>query len=218
MNEEEIKKTAREDDTFYLMLDEVVEALEKYARKNENVCIEFNEEKFYSLIDDRDSCYLRLTGKNYSDYLSAMEEIKKSTNRPADERVPEWIKRGQAVVYPQQKKLWKQFVESNAGDDFNGNDIEYTLKIMESLAKDGDMEKAFELYQEAVKAESFCGFVARKNVRIFSDKGPEFYRFISKKENFDLSKADEEMLKRIEKRYQSFKQELEETAEDEIEM
>ena len=215
MNEEEIKKTAVEAEGAYNTLDEAVSALEAYKRMGDNVYINFSDKKLYSLLDDRDSCYTKVTGEDYETYTGHLEEEERNfrIERLQDElealkKIPDWQRRGYALIYPQQKKEWDKCVKARASDLYFGSDLENALEIMESLAKDGDMEKAYQIYQDA-NHSGMSASVVISIVASFSDKGTQFYRYAYAKEGVKLDIEDEKYLRKIDAKFISYQAENE---------
>ncbi len=215
MNEEEIKNKAVLDDEFYNTLDEAVFALQYYKRRGMNVYIPFRDQKLYSLLDDRDSCYIKVTGENYETYTKHFEEEqrKRKIERlqeeiEALEKVPEYIARGEAIIYPQQKKDWEKCVYAKVSDLYVGKDLENALEIMESLAKDGDMEKAYKIYKDA-NHSGLSESSVRNIVVSFSEHGTRFYRYDAMKSGMTLTEEDEKALNKIDEKFQSYQTEKE---------
>ena len=68
MTNEEIMKTATECNEWFNNLDDVIRIFEKCKNENKNVYVKFSGQKLYSLIDNRDSCYKKVTGKTYEEF------------------------------------------------------------------------------------------------------------------------------------------------------
>lgn len=64
----DIMKTATELKGEWNDLDEVIVALENAAKQKNNIFIDFHGEKLYSLIDNKNSCYEKVTGLDYESY------------------------------------------------------------------------------------------------------------------------------------------------------
>ena len=210
MEEDEIMRTAELDETLYDNLDRAIEALDRYWFTGDNVCIEFNGQKLYSLLDDRDSCYKKVTGLNYDDFMRERKDLgKKSRQKEIEaqlaalEKVPEWKQRGYAIIYPQQRKAWDNCIKSRITGIYHGLEIEPALKIMESLAKDSDLKKAFEVYTSSGSSGGGASSI-RDIVLNFSEMGTLFYRYSCLKENIEIDKERENLLKDVDDKFQSY--------------
>lgn len=63
-----IKKEAKIISDLFENLEDAVRFLEYSASINKNICIEFYGKELYSLLDDKNSCYMKVTGMTYDDY------------------------------------------------------------------------------------------------------------------------------------------------------
>lgn len=211
MTKEEIMRTAREVDSKDMCLDEIVEELKKYTRAKENVYMTFNDHKLYSLIDNRNSCYVKCTGKTY-------RAIHRENNREDPDRKPlprrqlaNWIKRGEAILYPQVKDDWKKYVEKHANEGiYKGKEIEASLQVMESLAKDGDVDKALDVF-ENVRRElgngAFCLAVPWL-VANYADNGTEFCRRACVEMQILITEDARQHFKCLDRKFEKYREEL----------
>ena len=214
MNKKEIMKNAREDERFYLDLDEVVAALETYKKNDINVFIQYNDKNLYSLLDDRDSCYMKVTGKTYEQYnedreafLKHMEEQRIKQQINALERIPEWTLRGYSIIYPQQRKQWDKCIKKRIEGPYVGDDLENALEIMEMLAKEGDLEKAYKIFDDANNSGGSAASVLDA-VITFSEQGTQFYGYLNKKMGYDIRPEQEERLNNIDEKFKSFHEKI----------
>ena len=51
-------------------MDKVIDYLDAARSENENIYINYKDYTFYSLLDDRDTCYLKVTGYDYETYVN----------------------------------------------------------------------------------------------------------------------------------------------------
>ena len=70
-----------------------------------------------------------LGGKNMK--LSEEREAKESAEATAN--IPEWKKRGEALIYPERKENWHKCVEGRARDLYKGMDLVNAMEVMESF-------------------------------------------------------------------------------------
>ena len=64
----EIINTATQLEGVWEDLDQVIESLDTEAKNNNNIFIDFHGTKLYSLLDDKNSCYQKVTGLDYESY------------------------------------------------------------------------------------------------------------------------------------------------------
>lgn len=88
------------------------------------------------------------------------------------ESIPEWIRKGQEMIYPEKYEEWEEFVNASATDLYRGFEVMATLTIMEQLQSDKSVEEVLESIKEdrlAREYNRFSNFVFQ-----FSNRGPEF--------------------------------------------
>lgn len=198
-------------------LDGAVKVLAQKKMNNENIYINFNGTKLYSLLDDENFCYLKITGTSKKIFeerrRKGLEEWRKKNERKHNEaisKIPEWIKRGEEFIYPQKQHEWRQCVFKRATDIYNGVDLENALEVMLTLdqlqGKKG-IETAKKLLDEQNRSGSSYAIVL-PIILNFSKRGPEFYRELNK----DRKLEDDELLsiKDIEDRNKAFEDEVSE--------
>ena len=64
----EIINTATQLEGVWEDLDQIIESLDTEAKNNNNIFIDFHGTKLYSLLDDKNSCYQKVTGLDYESY------------------------------------------------------------------------------------------------------------------------------------------------------
>ncbi len=69
-----IMKHAKEVNENWKDVDTMIEYLDMAAEEGENVVTTYYNQKFYSLLDDRDSCYFKLTGFDYNTFCQLESE------------------------------------------------------------------------------------------------------------------------------------------------
>lgn len=189
MDKEKIMSEAREYTEWVYDLEEAVKVLAQKKLNNENVFINFNGKKLYSLLDDENSCYQKVTGTSKEIFeerrRKELEEWHKEEDRKRNEaisKIPEWIKRGEEFIYPQMQDEWGQCVVKRATDFYHGLDLEYALEVMLTLdQKEG--RNGIEIAKKLLNEQDHSGMSYDKVVSIilnFSKRGPEFYRELYK--------------------------------------
>lgn len=108
MNEELIKATATEYQGWTSTLKEAVRVLLKAKIFGENIYIDFNGHRLYSLLDDENSCFMKVLGKSKQQreedrikWLENYEKEQEENKKQAERKIPAWIERGNKLIYPQ---------------------------------------------------------------------------------------------------------------------
>ena len=65
-------------------LDDVIEVLSKAKQEGKNISVEFNGQILFSMTDDEDSCYRKVTGESKAEYVARHEKAKKEGRAPDD--------------------------------------------------------------------------------------------------------------------------------------
>jgi hypothetical protein len=98
---EKIKAEARKYEGWVHSIDKMIEVLEEKKAQGENCYYDFNGHKCYSLLDDQDSCYVKITGKTKEKYDADRKkwheeyEIREAEEKEkANNSVPAWIEEG----------------------------------------------------------------------------------------------------------------------------
>lgn len=107
----ELKASASEVNINYRYgntIESAVKTLQEYKERGESVFIEFNGHKLYSCDVTMNSAYQEITGKTKAEFDKAQEEWRKEyEERTAREeaeakaKIPTWIKKGEAFIYPE---------------------------------------------------------------------------------------------------------------------
>lgn len=97
-------------------------------------------------------------------------EREKRIREYAEANMPEWLKAGEELVYPEKLDLWKKRLESSAKGEVHGFDITNAIEIMKMLDSNVDVKDVVETY----KTKGAFGSYVTKLVLEFSKKGPEY--------------------------------------------
>lgn len=210
-NESEIKAEAIQYTKWIYNMDELVSLINEYKENGENYSFDFRNKKFYSLLDDEESCYKKVTGLTKDEYEAEQKRLhREQLKRDAEEKqkaidnIPNWIEKGKRFMYPQRYKKWAECVELRAEDIYHGKDVDCAITIMELLDKDTPFQEAYDV----VKSQNHTGTsysIVMSLITTFSKKGPAFYRFADK----EPTPATERFLEKIEKENKQFAEELE---------
>ena len=213
--EELVKGTAKNIGKEYLYLDRAIADLENHRKAGENYYVEFKGQKLYSMLDDRDSSYWKVTGKTYEDYANGPEAAEKAREKERLHRqletldkVPDWISKGKELVYPQQKMDWAKFVKDSVDLGYERMpNIDHVLDIMQSLAKDGDMEKAYKQFKLVEDLGKNSKSPVLEAVANFSKDGAEFFKYVCEKEGLQLGDTWIDYLNEIDNKFAKYEKE-----------
>ncbi len=221
MDNEQIIKTAVEYKSYFGTLDRAIEVLEKAKEENENIYLDFNGQKLYSLIDDTDSCYLKVTGKTKDEYMKALEEWRKQQEEEqikeeleALDKMPDRIKRGNELIYPQRREDWEKYVRSSTKSFYHGLELDSVLNVMESLSKDKNLEQALSVLNSEDK-KGVPNFITLNIIAKYSKQGVDFCKYACEKKNIGISKEDLDYLAKLKEENKQFESELENPEERE---
>lgn len=207
-----IKAEAKEYKGFIGNLEELIDWIQECRETNNNLYYEYDDDMFfYSLVDDVESCYQRLTGLSQEEYLRQQEEKKERWNNKikqakilmAENSIPRWIEDGNKLIYPQKQKDWKDLIELRYDTEPFGKEFDIAITVMKSLENDEDFQKAYDI----IKDNNLSGQVYSATLSLlvnFYKKGTAFYRFIDK----EPTNATIKFLEKIENRNKEYEKEL----------
>lgn len=175
-------------------LESAVKTLEDYKSRGESVVIDFNGHKLYSCDITMDGAYQEVLGQTKAEFDKAQEEWRKEyEERTAREeaeakaKIPAWIKKGEAFIYPERMEKWAECVEARAGDLYHGMDLDSALELMEKLESGASMEEVKEIFDGQGHSGASAGMV-RSMMFHFAKRGPEFYESTAWRELSDEDK------------------------------
>ncbi len=167
-------------------LEDCVNILLEYQERGESVYIEFWGHKLYSCDVTMDSAYQEILGTTKAEFDKMSEEIPKELTAKFEEKqddvkskIPDWVKQGESLIYPERLEEWKTCVESRAATIYSGNDLDAALAIMEKLESGASLDEAKKL----LDSQDHSGFTSAMTKRIvfaFSKRGPEFLEYVDK--------------------------------------
>ncbi len=216
MNEEEIMKGAVDMTNSPWggnTLEDAAKFLSGAKELELNIFIKFHGKNLYSMLDDIDSCYKKVTGYTYKEYKEAeKEEERKYIQKKLDalDKIPERIEKGKNYIYPQREMDWTRIVIKSSESLYLGYDIDATVEIMEILANNNNANK-FEMAIEKLANQGHSGpsyWLVLKNVLDFSKEGVNFYKYAMEKKNEALSEDDINYIYNIESQNEEFEAEL----------
>ena len=211
MNEEQIKATAVKYEQFVSDLDNAIQILNEFKNEGKNVYINFNNQKLYSLLDDENSCYVKVLKMSKQDFEEEFkkesEKFKKKEEKGkqlAESKESEWIERGKKLIYPQVEKDWINLVQSCVHDSgYFLTLLDNVLDVMECLDNGGTIEKANQIL-ESINHSASSYSSALNIIGCYSKRGPEFYRAVNK----NMLPHQEQEIQEIEKENELFEKEL----------
>ena len=188
----------------------VIKLLYERACGNHVTC-KFNTFELNSDTVTLNGAYKKILGKTKVQYDASVkkrikrnERIMKELEDQAVERIPEQIKRGEKLIYPQRMEEFKKLVKIRATDLYKGWDVEQALDIMEALEEGTPIPYLVHDFENAghtgLSATATRGYVMR-----YSKNGEEFFRATARRE---LDPEEEEFVARIKEENEKFEEEL----------
>lgn len=177
------RENARKIEFYGSTLEQCVEALLKYQRRGESVVVSFNGHDLYSSDVTMDGAYQEVLGSTKEEFDRKQEEWRKEYKEKqareeakAKAQIPEWISRGDSIIYPERAEEWKKCVEARASDLYHGLDLNAAIEIMEMLENGATLDEAKEVLDGQDHSGASYGMV-RNIIFSFSKQGPEFFEY-----------------------------------------
>lgn len=181
-------------------IDNAVKMLQEYQARGESVYVEFNGHKLYSADITLDGAYKEITGQTKAEFDKVQEEWLENYRKEqaekkeqAEQRIPEWLKRGEKLISADKKEMWEKYVKQSAQSKFYlGADVESALEIMEKIATGASQEEIDKLVHE--QGHSGTSYVVvRSMVRDFYGQDIENLEVASKvNEETDKTETEKE--------------------------
>ena len=108
-------------------------------------------------------------------------------------KVPEYIEKGNKLIYPQRKEEWEKCVCTRLSDLYSGMDLDNALQIMEALDNGVTVEEAGKLVDDGHSGMSYG--VTMSIVLTFSKRGVEFCKAMNSDYKYDLEHDSERAAK-----------------------
>lgn len=161
-------------------LESTVDALLAAKERGEHVYCVFNGVTLHSDTVSMDSAYMEVTGYTRKEYYQRRKEFienykkeEQIAEQKAKENIPNWIERGQALIFPERYEQWKKCVQTCATNVYHGQELDVALDIMTALENGATMEEAKQIFDKECVSEELKLSV-RDILFSFSSKGPEF--------------------------------------------
>ena len=94
----------------------------------------------------------------------------KEAQERAKANIPNWIEKGEALIFPERYADWEKCVVARASDLYHGLELDSALEIMTALENGASVEEAKQMFDKQRHSEA-----SRNIVFAFSSKGPEFW-------------------------------------------
>ena len=162
-------------------LESVVYTLLAAKARGESVYCKFNGHKLYSDTVTMDSAFMEVTGQTKTDFDKAKEEWRKNYEREekeaeqrAKDNIPNWIEKGQALIFPERYAEWEKCVVASASGFYHGLELDSALEIMTALENGASIEEAKQMLDKQ-EHSGISESIVRNILFMFSSKGPEFW-------------------------------------------
>ncbi len=167
-------------------LESTVYTLLAAKARGERVYCNFNGHILHSDTVTMDSAYTEVMGytkKEYNQKRKEWEENYDNEQQHAQEeakaKIPDWIKQGENLIFPEKHQRWEKVVNARAKDLYHGSDLDDTLEILEAIENGASMEEAKKMLENQYHS-GMSELMVRRLVLDFSSKGPEFWEATSK--------------------------------------
>ncbi len=175
------KVTATELNEYMGTIDNCVKVLSQYRARGKNVYVEFNGHRIYSCDVTLEGAYKEILGMTKEEFerkrAERIEKYEREQREEADKAqatIPEWISKGEAIIYPERAEEWQKCVKARAKDLYHGRDLDSAIAIMEMLENGATLDEAKNALDEQDLSGASYGMI-RNIIFSFSKQGPEFY-------------------------------------------
>lgn len=158
-------------------LESAVYTLLAARERGEHVYCKFNGVILHSDTVSMDSAFMAVIGCTKAEYDQRRKEWKENYEREekiAKQNIPSWIKKGQALIFPERYAEWEKCVQVNATDLYHGRVLDAALEIMTALENGATMEEAKQIFDKQ-EHSGMSTSIVRNILFSFSSKGPEFW-------------------------------------------
>jgi hypothetical protein len=178
------EKNYKEIEFDFGRIGDAVETLQLHKERGELVFGEFNGQKLYSDIDDLDSAYLKITGKNKIDFdieqkrwYDELQEKKRKHQEAIPQLTIEWIEKGNVILDEKYRELWAKCVPIRLADLYEGFELGACLEIVNPLNDGCTFDEAKAIIEKQGHSGMSFGLV-RSMVMSFCDRGEEFSNYL----------------------------------------
>lgn len=178
------EKQYKEIEFDFCSVEDAINKLKPYKENGELVFGTFNGQNLYSDIDNLNSAYLKITGKNKADFDLEQErwhEEQKEKDRKHKEAIPqltiEWIEKGNEILDEKYRELWAKCVPVRLGDLYQGFELGACLDIVKPLNEGCTLDEAKAIIESQGHSGMSFSLVCSM-VSAFCDRGSEFYNYV----------------------------------------
>jgi len=165
-------------------IEEAVNKLMYYGRRNVLVYGEFNGHPLYSDTVTLDGAYKEIIGKTKAELDKSQQEWKENyekEEREFEESIPSlsevWMQKGKEILSEDKWEYWDQIVPIRLGDLYNGMELGCCLDIVKILNNNGTFYEAKEMIENQNHSGMSYGLVCSM-VKEFCDRGKEFVEYV----------------------------------------
>lgn len=159
------------ENVIYILLNFKLNGEDVYCNFNEMTLYSNNIEKetiFKEVITKLDIKLIKLDHCFLEKYIDKLNFIKTKN------KICYWLAKGNELIFPERYEQWEKYVISTSKNLLHGKEIEYSLKIMEMLENNLDIEAAINYFLE-INGNELLKRLIRELVFCFSSKGPDFW-------------------------------------------
>lgn len=194
----------RQIDVSNMTIDEAYYEM-KYCEENgEHVRCRKSGHEFHSINVTLDEMYETLTGMTkeqfHKENAKELYHARLEKER-IDEKKPEWIAKGEKLIYIQNVSNWKECVDNLANNKYGGNPIEIALEIMEALEAGEKLAVVAKMINSDNKK---LNILVENIVFRYSKKGPEFKEYMLGE---NITAEDMEEIEKVRKKNIEYKKE-----------
>ena len=165
-------------------IEDAVNKLSYYGRRNVLVCGDFNGHTLYSDTVTLDGAYKEIIGKSKAEFDKSQQEWKENYEREEreyKERIPsltkEWMQKGRETLAEDKWEYWDKIVPIRLNDLYHGMELRCCLDIVEILNNSGTLDEAKNKIESQDHSGMSYGLVCSM-VREFCNRGNEFVEYI----------------------------------------
>ena len=165
-------------------IEDAVNKLLYYKRRNVLVYGEFNGHKLYSDTVTMDEAYKEITGKTKAEFDSLQQERRENCERQKKEhkeKIPslseEWIQKGREVLIEDKWEYWDEIVPIRLNDLYQGMELGCCLDIVKILNNNGTLDEA----KKEIENQNHSGMsfnLVCSMVKEFCSRGQEFAEYV----------------------------------------
>lgn len=189
-------------------LDLIVNMLTTARERGESMECTFWGKELSSETVTMDSAYKTVYGytkEQYDRLERAQAEEWARQDREMRKDIPDWIVRGQALMYPEKYDSWAKWVDENTTISYRGEDIKLALQVMEALAQGVSTEEATKILKSHENFHRIEPYVLQI-LLYFSNVGPEFCEeYITQETGHEPVDKEKEMIETQKKQNEELK-------------